>query len=371
MKRQSKYPFLYYGHGSAYANKSIFCSIIFKDKLTSKEIAFIKRNLPNPLIERVSHHHNCLLIYSSDTYDVDALSYTGKKFDGDEFELWNEFENIIELKLLEIHKKLSIISVYKTSVPNYGSSFSSWHYYSIENLSNLFLPVFKKSIDLNDNRDAVSEDYFYMLFGYTTSYLDNKYPLTKRNTFEICNLITLIIRLKIDKADKYFIYSAITVLSKILSNLSKAEYGKYFVKLPLAVKVKMIIQDNCSYLFNTESTLDIIKLEGLCLDVTPNEESIIADLFSELVACEKMQLRKNSQHKKFIFTYLINFINTGNLSESLAVNILYLCSKANRPEQKIADTLISKIKEIIGQRADLQNSKYINDNLSLLGVKSY
>ena len=370
MKRQSKYPFLYYGHGSAYANKSIFCSIIFKDKLTIKDIAFIKRNLPNPLIERISHHNNCVLIYSSDTYDVDALRYSGKKFDGNEYELWNEFENIIELKLLKIHKQLSIISVYKTSVPNYGSSFSSWHYYSIENLFNLFLPVFKKSIDLNDNRDTVNEDYFYMLFGYITSYLDNKYPLTKRNTSEICNLISPIISLKIDKADKYFIYSSITVLNKILSNLSKAEYGKYFVKLPLAVKVKMIIQDNCSYLFNADSTLDTFKLEGLCLDIEPNEEAIIADLFSELIACDKMQLRKNSLHKKFIFTYLINFINTGNLSESLAVNILYLCSKANKPEQKIADTLISRVKEIIRQRADLQNSKYINDNLSLLGVKS-
>ena len=209
-----------------------------------------------------------------------------------------------------------------------------------------------------------------MLFGYITSYLDNKYPLTKRNTSEICNLISPIISLKIDKADKYFIYSSITVLNKILSNLSKAEYGKYFVKLPLAVKVKMIIQDNCSYLFNADSTLDTFKLEGLCLDIEPNEEAIIADLFSELIACDKMQLRKNSLHKKFIFTYLINFINTDNLSESLAVNILYLCSKANKPEQKIADTLISRVKEIIRQRADLQNSKYINDNLSLLGVKS-
>jgi len=103
--------------------------------------------LPNPLIERISHHNNCVLIYSSDTYDVDALSYTGKKFDGDEFELWNEFENIIEFKLLEIHKKLSIISVYKTSVPNYGNSFSAWHFYSIKNLFNLFLPAFNKSIE--------------------------------------------------------------------------------------------------------------------------------------------------------------------------------------------------------------------------------
>lgn len=365
-----KHPFLYFGHGSSYSNKSIFCSVIFKDKLSSKDQLFIKKKLPEPLVERLITYGNCVSIYSSDAYDGEALKYAGNTADGEEYELWLEFENILESKLLEIHKKLKIISVYKTSNPYYGNRFSQWHFYSIENLFTVFLPAFKKSISGTKSKvkfiDAAYKDLYYSLFGYINAYMERKFPLKIGNLNDLFSIIGKTNNFISGNEEKSFFYSTVTVLKRLLKGLSENEFNKYFKNLPIAFRVKIITKDNCDYLFREDKSFDKNRLELLIKEAKPENEKLLSDLYSELIGCDKLNLRKNLEDKRFVHRKITEHINKNNLSESLAVNVLFNLINFSKKDRGEFIKLEEKLKEIIEEREDLLTSELIKKNIALI-----
>lgn len=365
-----KFPFLYFGHGTAYADKSIFCSIIFKNKIKLKELNFVKEKLPDPLIKKISMQNNCVSLYSSDAYDGEALKCAGEETEGEEFELWKEFESILESSLLEIHKRLPIISVYKTSNPYYGNRFSQWHFYSIENLFTVFLPALKKS--LNDKKckvdiaDSIYSDLNFTLFGYVTAYMERKYPITAGNVIELFELIGGKNNFITGKEDKSFILSTASVLIKLLGRLNERDHNKYFNKLPIAIRVKIITGGKCEYLFTSDKLLDRNKYEKLLNEAKPEEEKYISDLYSELLACDMLKLRKNLVSKKFVLNKAAEFINTNNLTEALAVNLLFSIINSNLKDRREFSKLEDKLKELISEREDISKSEHVKKNLALI-----
>lgn len=168
--QQNPYPFLYFGEGCSYFEKSFECCIWFEKQLSEQDRKIIIQNIPFPQeIFRICvsgdsvfffyGNEHCEYIikekFNPDFKKLLLLDKEGKSSvniwkDESNFmpspEEWVQFDHCITQWLIELHKKFPIAFVFKPAkffkkaTKNKYGYYGSWHEWSIDHLSEVILP---------------------------------------------------------------------------------------------------------------------------------------------------------------------------------------------------------------------------------------
>ena len=361
-KTKSKYPFLYFGHGSAYSNKALGVYILFKEIPAFKNKTKILKDIPAALKVTSYWHRNILVLTSSEVYEGEVKRFI-EKVNGSNDSYWTQFENILEESFLNINKLTPILAVYKPSSNKYSFKFSSWHKWSVAGYDKILFPniyeVYKKS----PAEIAIKRALLIILNGYFHERIAVKPGLSKTvisRHIEIINdyFSEFSNDHHYNNSDSIYFINSINCL---LSQINENEHGTYVEKLSKNSQL-LLYKQYPEKLYSSSITIDIQKLKKISSESTGLYDNLLSDLFGGVLV-ESNKLNKSNKSELLVF--LSEYITYHKLTDILAVNLLYECIIAKGKDKVIAGKIFSGIVNAAVKDKKLLNSKYIKTNISL------
>jgi hypothetical protein len=360
MQEETKYPFLFIGHGTGYYRKHIENYLCFENELKEEERKWVENQLPGPVSVFFNWEYTTLHFGSDDAlpYYISTDFGNAKESDFERFEshydkelqellydeeAWLKFHKALDECLKEIHKKFPIVYFRKGLDGEYGYDLDEWHEWSINNITGFF-PYYNDYLTyVRENIDNYEKDEYdgsvktsapWILAGILDFVNFESDQLTDENRRELLGFIS-----HTTAYDSYIGEYNIDHAPYILKCIKDSDPLEYLDKNFTPANCLKIISRNSDFFPRSDSFYEYLKLKIKSIeDVNNNLFTGLGELINLFSPEEKNEIINNIPEDLLLHFFCSSKTNSLLLLE-FSDNII-----------EFIKTLIPKSKDISAQK---------------------